>query len=106
MTLLRLNSLFTLLIIVAAAAHAQTSAGFSPVPTVAAGSSIPLDSPQFVFLGPTTRQLTISYPAELGGASSASGRITLVTKMLHQVKTTLSRTVSRNADGTYHSGAK
>lgn len=100
MTQLRLNLLITLLAF-SGTAHSQVVAGFSPIPTVAAGSTVPIDSPQFVFLGPTTSQLTISYPAALGGTSSAAGRITFTAKMLNQVRPTVSCNVSTNSDGAY-----
>ena len=73
---------------------------FSPIPTVVPGYIVPADSPQFVFLGPSVDQLTISYPAALAGGSS-TGRTSFTVKMLNQVKLAVSSTVSANANGTF-----
>jgi hypothetical protein len=101
MTSQKLLSFFAILG-TAAAQQPQPSAGFSPIPTIAAGSTIPIDSPQFVFLGPTITQLTIAYPAARGGTPSSTGQISVTVKMLNQVIPTVSSTVATNADGTYH----
>src|ERR1700756_4205359 len=68
------------------AISAQISSGISPIPTVTATTVIPDNSPQFVFLGPTIADITISYPSALQGGLASGGRTTFKIKMLNQVK--------------------
>jgi hypothetical protein len=93
------------LILAAIAATAGAQQGktisFGPVPGVAAGSTVPLDSAQFVFIGPNFGQLTISYPSVLGGTQSAD-RITFVVRKLDQVVPVVSSSVAAGtAAGSY-----
>jgi hypothetical protein len=81
--------------------QATRTGGFSPIPTVAAGSTIPLDSKQFVFLGPRVTDLTISYPSELDPGGLSGQRRTYTIKMLNQVTPIVSTTVTQNGDGTF-----
>ncbi|MGA7240667.1 MAG: hypothetical protein WBY44_33595 [Bryobacteraceae bacterium] len=114
---MRVWKISTLIVALAALAAGQQSAGtrasgsaspanqglrpiFSPIPTVAPGYTVPLDSPEFVFLGPTIDQLTISYPANLAGGA-ATERTSFTVKMLNQVKPIVSSTVSVTASGSY-----
>ena len=114
MRLARISTLVMLLALIAAAQQSPIVGGsgsaptagqglrpiFSPIPTVVAGYTVPVESPQYVFLGPTVNQLTISYPAALGGGTS-SERIALTVKMLNQVKLIVSSTVTANSNGSY-----
>jgi len=72
------------------------TASFGPIPAVAAGSAIPLDSTQFVFVGPNFSQLTISYPSALAGTPSAD-RVTFVINKLDQVVPVVSSSVTAGA---------
>lgn len=80
---------------------AQISSGISPIPTITSTTVIPDSSSQFVFLGPNIADLTISYPASLGGDGSANGRTTFKIRMLNQVKPIVSVDVVAESDGTY-----
>lgn len=81
--------------------QAQTFAGFSPVPTITAGAAIPDDSLQYVFLGPTIRDVTLSYPRGLASGTRSGLRQTYKLRMLNQVAPTVSTAVTANADGSY-----
>lgn len=79
----------------------QPSAGFSPVPTVTANTTVPDDSPQFVFLGPTIYNITLSYPKDLASGKRSGPRQTYKLKMLNRVSPVVSVVVTANADGSY-----
>ena len=101
MSILRIVLASVLCTCAAVAQQGAVSSGISPVPTVAAGTSIPDNSQQFVFLGPNIANLTISYPASLAPGAAAGGRITLTVKTLNRVKPVVSTTVAVNSNGTY-----
>lgn len=73
----------------------------SPIPIVTAGSIIPPDSKQYVFLGPNISELTISYPSELEVGGGVGQRGTFTVEMLNQVRPIVSTTVTEQQDGTF-----
>ena len=75
-------------------------AGFSPVPTVVSGSNIPDGSPQFVFLRPSIRQLTISYPEGLASGVLSGPRRSFQVDLINQVVPMVSTAITVNSDGT------
>jgi hypothetical protein len=82
-------------------AQQPAAVGLSPIPTFASGSTVPNGSPQFVFLGPNIRQVTLSYPAGLASGSLAGARSTLQIERLDQVAQGVTTQVTANSDGTY-----
>lgn len=86
---------------ICAGQQTQPSAGFSPVPTVTAGTVVPDDSPQYVFLGPTIYDITLSYPKDLASGTRSGPRQTYKLKMLNRVSPVVSAVVTVNADGSY-----
>lgn len=93
-------SLIAAVFITAASAQQGYTISFGPLPSVVAGSPVPLDSTQFVFAGPNISQLTVSYPSVLAGTPSAD-RVTFVVRKLDQVKPILSSSVTSGAVGAY-----
>jgi len=97
--------LFTLFLTVCAATCAgqqgQASAGFSPVPTITADTIVPEDSPQYVFLGPTIYDITLSYPEDLASGKRSGPRRTYKLKMLNNVSPIVTTVVTANADGSF-----
>ena len=99
---MRLIALISAAVFSASNAPAQQPAavGLSPIPTFASGSTVPNGSPQFVFLGPNIRQVTLSYPAGLASGSLAGARSTLQIERLDQVAQGVTTQVTANSDGT------
>ncbi|HEX4138400.1 MAG TPA: hypothetical protein VHY84_27565 [Bryobacteraceae bacterium] len=93
-------SLIIAIFITAASAEQGYTISFGPLPSVVAGSPVPLDSTQFVFVGPNISQLTISYPSVLAGTPSAD-RISFVVGKLDQVKPAVSSSVTDGPAGAY-----
>jgi hypothetical protein len=82
-------------------AQQPAAVGLSPIPTLASGSTVPDGSPQFVFLGPSIRQVTLSYPAGLAGGNPSGALSTFQIERLNQVAHSVTTQVTANSDGTY-----
>ena len=100
---MRVNPRYTLVVLASLCVmpvSGQTP-GISPIPVILPGNTVPLDSEQFVFLGPRVSELTISYPSELDPGAAAGARRTYKVKMLNQVQPVVSTAVKELPDGTF-----